>query len=145
MQAKPDQSNFIEGLTLPGERDAAGLTRYTEKWLYDEISNINEWRHYNANPLVPSWTRDYTYGVNGTNRLTQTSVMQGGTPIATTYNHDAAGNIFKFGHLTESDWNVDDQPERMVLHGNKTAHYRYDAGGERFFKRISIKTARVIG
>jgi len=139
-QSKPDQSRFIEGLTLPGARDAGGLSRYTERWLYDQIGNIQHWDHSNPAPSAPTWSRNYEYGVIGTNRLTKTSVTQGSNPtVDTIYQHDVAGNIFEFGHLTESDWNVDDQPERMVLHGNKIAHYRYDASGERFYKRVAVK------
>jgi len=141
-QSNPDQSGFIEGLTLPGVRDAGGLSRYTERWLYDQIGNIQKWDHSNPAPSAPTWSRNYEYGVAGTNRLTKTSVTQGSNPtVDTIYQHDIAGNIFEFGHMTESDWNVDDQPERMVLHGNKTAHYRYDASGERFYKRMAVKNS----
>lgn len=135
-QSAPDQSLRPDGLTGAGVRDAAGLSYYREEWAFDEIGNIKTWKHFNADPLVPNWTRDYTYGEAGTNRLTKTEV--GG--IATTYGFDNAGNITDFAHMTGSRWNVDDQPERMDLHGNQIARYRYDASGERFYKRTEIDT-----
>lgn len=135
-QSAPDQTLRPDGLTGAGAKDAAGLSRYREEWVFDAIGNIETWKHFNADPLVPNWKRDYTYGEAGNNRLTETKV---GTQ-ATTYEYDVAGNITVFGHMSGSRWNVDDQPEHMTLHGNQFAHYRYDASGERFYKRTEINT-----
>lgn len=139
-QAGWDPRQLIDGLTGGHANDMTQMGRFTEKWQYDEIGNIQRWTHIGA---AHNWHRDYTYGVAGSNQLTQTSMTSGGQTDVTEYIHDGAGNITSFGpvgapdlHIQQSTWNADDQPETMVLHGNKTAHYRYDAGGERVVKRV---------
>lgn len=134
-QTQPDQRFGPDGLTPPNAKDIAGLRTYHERWLFDAIGNITRWEHGGAD-AGQNWARDYVYGSAGNNRLTQTEVTTGGTPQATPYAYDDAGNIISFGHITASRWNVDNQPEEMVLHGNVTARYRCDAGGERALKRI---------
>jgi len=137
-QARPDQNTLPDGLTGPGVRDAGGLRNYSERWYFDRIGNITRWEHANPAATHLNWQRDYIYGEIGNNRLTRTELVGGGMTTPTDYNFDSAGNIRSVsdGSITTSRWNVDDQPEEMVLHGNKVSRYNYDGTGERFVKRI---------
>lgn len=145
-QVHADQRNAPSGLEMPAVNDTAGVKAYTETWLYDAIGNIAEWKH-SGSTSAQNWKRLYHYDQPGRNELSRTEIAATGS--ITNYHHDSAGNIRKFGgylsgtdwnsdhgHLTDSNWNVDDQPERMVLNGNVTAAYRYDAAGERLLKRV---------
>lgn len=134
-QTQPDQRFRPDGLTPANASDIGGLRSYSERWLFDAIGNIERWEH-SGTDAGQTWARDYIYASAGNNRLTATMVSIGGTPQATAYSYDVAGNLTAFGHLTQSRWNVDNQPEDMTLHGNVIARYRYDAGGERMLKRI---------
>ena len=129
-----------DGLTGTGAKDMTKIAAYTERWDFDEIGNIMRWDHIGAQ----NWHRIYDYNNAGNNQLSQTISNPDGTqPITTTYWYDDAGNIISYGDASIADrrinssvWNVGDQPETMVLHGNKTARYRYDASGERMVKRV---------
>jgi RHS repeat-associated protein len=141
-QTQPDQRFRPDGLTPIHVNDINGLRRCSERWSFDEIGNFLRWEHQGPD-LGQNWARDYVYAVPGTNRLTETSVTIGGTPQATAYEFDDAGNIVAFAHITNSHWNADNQPEEMLIHGNVTAQYRYDAGGERAYKRIEKPTGQI--
>lgn len=143
-QAGLDLRDRLDNMSLGHANDMSQMGRYTERWGFDEIGNILSWQHVGA---AQNWTRDYLYGAAGNNRLTQTTINKAGRLSPTTYDFDDAGNITGYGDMgaperrvQSSVWNVDDQPETMVIHGNKTAHYRYDASGERMVKRVETSS-----
>jgi len=119
--------------------DAKALQSYTQKYAYDQIGNILEWKQIAAKH---SYTRTYTYETLN-NQLIKTK--RGST--ITDYNYDVAGNIEDLGNtISPIDWNFENQPSKMEFATSKLAHYRYDAGGERIRKVIikgNIKEERI--
>ncbi|NVK66503.1 MAG: LysM peptidoglycan-binding domain-containing protein [Flavobacteriales bacterium] len=117
--------------------DTNALQSYTQKYTYDKVGNIEEWKH-NGAPTT-SFTRYYTYQ-NQTNRMVSTQIGNGNT---TTYSYDPAGNIEQLSnHITPIQWNFENQPTFMDFGASKKAHYRYDQGGERIRKVIILDGTR---
>ena len=147
-QAGLDLRDRLDDMSPGHANDLTQLGRYTERWAFDEIGNIESWQHIGE---AQNWTRHYEYGEaggpSGNNRLTQTTINKANRLSPTTYDYDAAGNITGYGdagaperRVQSSIWNVDDQPETMIMHQSKTAHYRYDASGERLLKRVQTSS-----
>lgn len=120
----------------PSPNDHKALQSYTQRYTYDEVGNIQRWRHLADQH---GYTRTYEYYPN-TNRLKRTyrGTYSSTNTTAVDYNYDAAGNITTLpqNNGTPIVWNYENQPSRMDFGPDKIAHYRYDAGGERLRKVI---------
>ncbi|MCK5244307.1 MAG: RHS repeat-associated core domain-containing protein [Desulfobacterales bacterium] len=129
---------FRVNLAHPNEGQA--MRNYFEFYEYDEVGNILRFDH-KANS--GSWIRDYEYNeINlietdkNNNRLSQTIVHPNGQqPVLEPYTHDSHGNMTSMPHLSQMEWDFDDQLHH-VEKGNVMAYYVYDAAGERVRKVV---------
>jgi len=149
----PDASNaFHARLDHPGDGNSMGA--YIERYVYDAVGNFLRMQHRGSDPEHAGWTRGYDYaeasltedGAGGTalehsNRLTRTILSPNGpNPVAEPYEHDPHGNITRMPHLGGGQsepnlhWNYRDELMRADLGGGGTAHYAYDATGQRVRK-----------
>jgi len=130
----------------PGNGDALGT--YTEEYEYDAVGNFKTMHHRGTDPVHPCWTRYYTYNepsllepaTQKSNRLSFTQIGEG-TPEPYTY--DAHGNMTAMPHLPILRWDFEDQLMQADLQGGGTAHYVYDAGGQRVRKVVERNGATV--
>jgi RHS repeat-associated protein len=133
---QPQQASWNDEfrLQLPHPNDGPAMRRYTELYQYDAVGNILALVHQAANG---NWSRAYSYNepslvevgeVN--NRLTSATV---GTTTET-YTYDAHGNTTSMPHLPDMEWDFANQLRRVDLGGGGTAHYVYDATGQRVRK-----------
>ena len=131
--------------------DAQAMRNYTERYEYDPVGNFEIMRHI-ANG--GGWTRTYEYAEASltepgkqSNRLSKTTVGNGGT-FAETYSYnDALGNDVH-GCMTAINsmkmrWDFEDQLTEVDLQGGGMAHYVYDAAGQRVRKVIERNGATV--
>lgn len=139
------------------------MARYREQYVYDAVGNFVSMIHRRASPDAPGWTREYEYledsltedGSDGTprktsNRLSRTTInLDGNDPIVEPYRHDAHGNMVRMPHLgVGSDeanmaWDCRDRLVRTGLGGGGTAHYTYDASGQRV-RKVWLKSTGLI-
>ncbi|HEX6685157.1 MAG TPA: SpvB/TcaC N-terminal domain-containing protein [Candidatus Limnocylindrales bacterium] len=145
----PDGFNaFHTRLNHPGDGNAMGT--YVERYVYDAVGNFLQMQHRGGSPAHPGWTRGYDYlepsliedGDNGTqlktsNRLSRTML----DPLQIEpYQHDPHGNMVRMPHLGAGQpgrnlhYDFKDQLDRVELGGGGTAHYVYDASGQRVRK-----------
>jgi RHS repeat-associated protein len=130
------------GLLQPGDGNAMG--RYLQHYSYDAVGNILSLLHQGTGPANPGWTRTYTYrepsqleAGKTSNRLTGTQI--GSDPVEQ-YTYDIHGNMTTMSHLPLMFWNYRDQlqatAQQVVMNGGtpETAHYVYDATGQRLRK-----------
>ena len=126
--------------------DPTALRNYTERYEYDAVGNFTTLRHIATNG---QWTRAYTYDeasllepTKRSNRLTSSQVGDDHAHPAESYAHDAHGNVTRLPHLGGAaaagnlHWDFEDQLQRVDLPGGETAHYVYDAAGQRARKVI---------
>lgn len=124
--------------------DPTALRNYTERYEYNAVGNFTTLRHVAANG---QWTRVYTYDAASllepakkSNRLTSTQVGDDHAHPAEAYTHDAHGNVTRLPHLGGAAenlrWDFEDQLQQVELPGGETAHYVYDAAGQRARKVI---------
>jgi RHS repeat-associated protein len=124
--------------------DARALRNFVESYDYDAVGNFETMRHTAANG---KWTRSYEYSAESliessrkSNRLTRT-VVGNGTDSQEAYAYsDSRGNDVH-GCMTSINamrmtWNFKDELESVDLGGGGTAHYVYDASGQRVRKII---------
>jgi RHS repeat-associated protein len=130
------------GLDHPNDGHAMG--QYEEEYLYDEVGNILSVRHHGTNPNHPGWKRCYQYAL-GSNRLLSTGspsdpnnpdsvclVHYAAAPVyAEHYEYDTHGNMTAMPHLSDMEWNFEDQLQMVDLGGGGKAYYVYDAAGQR--------------
>ncbi|MFE7077104.1 SpvB/TcaC N-terminal domain-containing protein [Streptomyces sp. NPDC057620] len=130
---------------VPFDNDAAAVREYTEEYDYDLLGNLLQLRHrFPTQPGVGAgWTRRYQYAYQDdpddrTNRLTATSQPADpeAGPFSATYGYDGDGHMTRMPHLAELRWNAFGRLSRVDLGTGGTAHYRYDAQGERVRKVI---------
>jgi RHS repeat-associated protein len=117
--------------------DKTALRRYTERFAYDEVGNIDGVTHQ---PLgAAAWTRHHEYAADG-NRLLGTSLP--GDPAgvySAKYAYDAHGNLTAMPHLALMEWDSEDQlrmSQRQIVNvgaGERT-YCSYDRGGQRLRK-----------
>ena len=137
------------GRFAPNDGNAMGT--YTERYVYDAVGNFVQMQHRGGDPMASDWTRGYSYGevsliengadgrpVKTSNRLTQTTLNPvGGTPQPETYLYDAHGNMLRMPHLgggqagANMHWDYRDHLREVDRGGGGSAHYVYDASGER--------------
>jgi RHS repeat-associated protein len=146
-------NTFHTRLQHPGDGGAMG--RYVERYVYDAGGNLLKLQHRGSDPAHAGWTRAYDYeetsliedgtggvAVKTSNRLTRTTANPNGAnpPQVELYQHDAHGNMVRMPHLgggqpgSNLHWNYKDQVCRTDLGGGGTAHYAYDASGQRVRK-----------
>jgi RHS repeat-associated protein len=129
--------------------DGNAMGTYLQQYVYDEVGNLLEMIHRGADPARPGWRRAYAYidasltergKVN--NRLSETVLHpDGAQPILEPYAHDAHGNMVHMPHLANHPdpqaanirWDFKDQMRQTDLLSG-TAHYVYDAAGQRVRK-----------
>ena len=145
----PDGFNaFHNKLSHPGDGNAMGT--YVERYVYDAAGNFLHMRHRGSNPAHSGWARTYDYlepsliedGTNGavlknSNRLSRTAL----DPLQPEpYQYDPHGNVVRMPHLDGGQpgrnlhHDFKDHLHRVDLGGGGTAHYVYDASGERVRK-----------
>lgn len=140
------------GRFAPNDGNAMGA--YIERYVYDAVGNLLQMQHRGSHPAQAGWTRAYHYlepsliedGNRGrprktSNRLTHTTLNPAGnTPQPEDYLHDAHGNMLHMPHLgggplaPNMHWDYTDQLRQTDLIGGGTAHYVYDAAGQRVRK-----------
>ena len=151
---------------IPSPNDGQALGRYIERYLYDQVGNIDEMQHRGTNPVHPQrpeWTRAYVYNEQSqlepgkvSNRLTSITVGNG-APV--TYSnagdgYDAHGNMLKMEQLEGMQWNFNDQlqmTQRQAVNpadadgvqrqGERT-WYVYDASGQRI-RKVTEKNGQI--
>jgi RHS repeat-associated protein len=137
----------------PGDVNAMG--RYTQQYIYDEVSNILEMNHRGTDPADPGWTRGYVYNEisqlepgKKNNRLSSTTDnrLSSTTAGSTTgsYRYDAPaglhGNMTTMPHLSLMRSDYRDQlqatAQQVINNGGtpETTYYVYDASGQRVRK-----------
>lgn len=128
---------FRTGLVHP--HDGQAMRRYTKQYDYDEVGNILRLIHQAANG---NWTRSYEYIEPGlinpaltNNRLTAATVGD----VTVNYSYDPHGNVTGMSHLTQMNWDYQDQLRRVDLGGGGTAYYVYNTAGQRVRKIIERK------
>ena len=142
------------GIAIP--YNCAELRQYVETYRYDAAGNILQLAHHaGANIDAPGqtiWNRRYQYAASN-NRARCTSLP--GEPAqpdysddpnlqyAQRYNYDAHGNVTAMPHLPAMRWDFKDRLVEADLRGGGTAHYVYDAGGQRVRKVIERNGATV--
>jgi RHS repeat-associated protein len=135
-------------VNLAHPNDGQAMRNYFEFYEYDEVGNIKRFDHkaHNGN-----WIRDYEYGEDSliesgkkSNRLSQT-VVHPNSPqrIPEPYTHDSHGNMTSMPHLSQMEWDFEDQLHH-VKKGNVMAYYVYDAAGERVRKVVEKNNGTLI-
>ncbi|WP_207514391.1 SpvB/TcaC N-terminal domain-containing protein [Longitalea luteola] len=121
---------FIRSGTI-NPNDAQAFRNYIEQFGYDQADNML-WQQHTAKDS--SWTRTFEYdnGNNLNNHLTATTL--GGDTF--NYTYDAHGNMAGLETLSGETWNFLDQFKAAGLGGGGSAHYVYNAGGQRVRKVI---------
>jgi RHS repeat-associated protein len=133
------------GRFAPNDGNAMGA--YIERYVYDAVGNFLQMQHRGSDPAHAGWTRRYTYGEASlteagtlSNRLTSTQLGNGGTSGPEIYQHDTHGNMLSMPHLGGGmpgpcmHWDYKDQLRQIDLGGGGSAHYVYDAAGQRVRK-----------
>jgi RHS repeat-associated protein len=126
--------------------DGKAMGRYSERYNYDEVGNINEMYHWGTNPSALGWRRSFSYNEDSliepgekSNRLSDTTVGSN-NPALERYSHDAHGNITFMPHLggtypsQNMHWNHRDQLQKVEMGVPGTAYYVYDSNGQRIRK-----------
>ena len=129
-------------INLPHPGDGSAMGQYLERYIYDEVGNFIKMQHHGSDPTRPGWTRTYSYEEPSliepgkvSNRLSRTT-LGNGNPIIKTYTYNEHGNMTSMPHLSQMDWDFNDQLQSVDLGGGGTAYYVYDASGERVRKVI---------
>ena len=140
-------------VNLQHPHDGQAMRNYLEQYEYDAVGNFEQLIHQAANG---NWTRAYTYtepsliepGKNN-NRLSSTIVHPNGNqPMVEPYTHDAHGNMTSMPHLSQMQWDFQDQlqatSKQVVNNGGtpETTYYVYDAGGQRV-RKVTERQAAV--
>lgn len=126
--------------SLPHPNDGQALRRYTERYFYDAVGNIEKMAH---DARTSGWTRFYAYeedlgGGAKSNRLLATSAVGDDPdgPYSAKYEHDANGNMTRMPHLAEMRWDHGDRLVGVDLSGGGDAYYSNNASGERVRKVV---------
>lgn len=121
---------------LPHLNDSQALRRYSEQYHYDLVGNLLEMVHGSANG---NWRRKYDYAETSqlepsqiNNRLSNTTLGS----ITRNYQYDEHGNTTAMSHLSQLDWDAEDQLQSVDLGGGGRAYYLYDTAGRRVRKVI---------
>lgn len=136
--ASAPQSNWDDGprIHLPHCNDGSALRRYSEQYQYDPVGNLLELIHATRNG---NWRRGYEYTEQSllepnrlNNRLSTITVGD----VTEAYHYDEHGNTISMSHLSQLDWDHEDQLKIVELGGGGRAYYQYDTAGRRVRKVI---------
>ncbi len=135
-------------VNLAHPNDGQAMRNYFEFYEYDEVGNILRFDHKANNG---NWIRAYDYDEislietdKNNNRLSQTIVHPDGQqPISEPYNHDSHGNMTTMPHLSQMEWDFEDQLHR-VEKSNEMAYYVYGAADERVRKVVEKNDGTLI-
>jgi hypothetical protein len=130
--------------------DGKAMSRYVERYSYDEVGNILSVQHASDDPSSSGWTRNYEYREPSyleperrySNRLSQTRV---GTRLEP-YQYDrTAGNITSMPCLSIMRWDYKNQLKATAQQVTKerypeTTWYVYDIDGRRLRKVTESST-----
>lgn len=121
------------GFEIPHVNDEQAMRRYRETYAYDPVGNFRSMTHKTQGPtqLQDTWERRYDTAPDS-NRLRATSLpgdLEG--QYSARYAYDDCGNLVEVPHLRGLGWDAENRLTRADLAGTGTAHYQYDAGGQR--------------
>jgi RHS repeat-associated protein len=130
-----------------GANDGHAMASYIERYVYDAVGNFLQMQHRGGSASNAGYTRSYDYlepsltESGNSNRLTRTTLNPaGGSAQVESYLYDAHGNVVRMPHLgagqpgPNMQWDYKDQLRQTDLGGGGTAHYVYDASGQRVRK-----------
>ena len=120
---------------LPHKADSAKIQNYRQEYEYDPAGNMTIMAHSAGagSSFANTWNREYVSEAS-TNRLATSTV--GGASVAYTY--DPHGNLNALPGIAPMTWDVEDRLRHADLGGGGTAHYNYDAAGNRT-RKISAR------
>lgn len=122
---------------LPHPGDGQAMRRYVEHYDYDALGNILTTVHRAAQG---NWTRTYNYNESSllepTKRNNRLSSIQVGSGPVEQFSYDEHANMLTMPHLGGLGWGHRDELRTVELSGGGTAHYIYDAAGERVRKVV---------
>lgn len=133
------------GKAHPG--DGHQIARYTERFVYDTVGNLESLNHHVTSPTNPDWKRTFNYQTPSriessgvaraySNRLTSSTV---GTTTET-YTYDPHGNTTRMPHLGDGSanpnmgWDYYDMLRHVDRGGGGRTHCIYNSTGERIRK-----------
>ena len=126
--------NF-DGRPQAHPNDGGQMVRYAESYAYDEVGNIQFIDHAESTGRR-GWRRNYAYGSRSlieptkfNNRLTSTH-----SGVLENYNHDDHGNMTRMPHLSQIQWDHNDQILSSSRGDGKNTWYVYDYQGQRVRK-----------
>ena len=126
---------------IPHANDTQAMRAYTETYAYDSVGNLRELRHTFRDG---GWVRQYDYA-DDSNRLRAIRHGDDDTAPWLPFAYNARGSMrvmpsFVDPSAPDADrlhWNVLEQLQRVELDlAGNTAHYQYDASGERTRKLV---------
>ncbi|WP_181198353.1 RHS repeat domain-containing protein [Enhygromyxa salina] len=132
-QLPPDSS------ATPMANDPNALRRYTQRYSYDAVGNLETVIHAPAGGT--GWTRRYQCRTDG-NRLVATSapgdaagpLYSNSTTYSHTYPHDVHSNFVSMPHMAAMDWDELDQLQHCKV-GSQEVYFQY-AGGQRIRRYV---------
>jgi RHS repeat-associated protein len=151
----PHSYNDVPRVGLSSPNDGNLMGNYIEMYLYDAVGNIESMEHYSPDQLSkPKWSRIYNYTEPSlireesnfihNNRLSNTVIHRENinNTITDDYVYDSHGNIIRMPHLANHPnlkdanmhYDYNDQLQQIDMRGGGTAHYVYDAAGQRVRK-----------
>ena len=149
----PSNAHNLDTSRLEHPHDGRAMTRFNEKYSYDEVGNFMSTQHITQDSLHPGWTRKYEYNEESqvepeklNNRLSRTKI--GSVTENYCYDGDAGrqGNITSMPNLRVMRWDYKNQlqatSQQIVKEGQpEITWYVYDASGQRIRKVTERQTA----
>jgi RHS repeat-associated protein len=130
---------------LPHPCDGTAMSRYTERYTYDEVGNLLLVRHRSADPAHGGWARAYRYEEASllepgrfSNRLSSTGPARE-RPPPRRFGYDEQGNTTSIPQIPLMRWDHADRlhaTARQVAQRGvpSTTYYIYDVAGQRVRK-----------
>lgn len=134
----------------PHPGDGLAMGTYLEQYVYDEVENLKLIRHRGSDPANAGWTRAYSYNevslvekgvapmlLKTNNRLSRTQLTPAQVDL---YHYDSHGNTTYLPHLgggavdRNMQWDYENRLWRVDLGAGSSAHFVYDASGQRVRK-----------
>ncbi len=159
---QPESSWDDQGrVNLAHPHDGQAMRQYVERYLYDEVGNIDQVVHALGTLTAPGqsiWRRTYVYAgdsliedgrqgntLRQSNRLGQTMVgrLIPGQVVPEAYTHDRHGNITSMAHLQNMEWDFKDRLQH-IQQGSTQTYYVYDDAGQRVRKVVEKNNGALI-